>query len=80
MRWNTISDTLSVAETKQLHEDSQLTKRALLRQSSANCDPLGLLGSITITAKILIQKLEKRDMHRTRHNRKKLKTHARFEE
>ncbi|XP_076095349.1 uncharacterized protein LOC143066242 [Mytilus galloprovincialis] len=60
MRWDAESDTLSFAETKQLKMDTQLTKRELLRQSSAIYDPLGLLGPITIRAKTLIQELWKK--------------------
>ncbi|XP_071137411.1 uncharacterized protein [Mytilus edulis] len=60
MRWDAESDTISFAETKQLKMDTQLTKRELLRQSSAIYDPLGLLGPITIRAKTLIQELWKK--------------------
>ena len=62
MRWNAKSDTLTFANQECDPEDeSQLkaTKREILRQSSAIYDPLGLLGPVTIRAKLLIQNLWK---------------------
>lgn len=57
MRWNAETDTMRFAETKQLQVDTLSTKREILRQSSAICDPLGSLGPVTIRAKILMQEI-----------------------
>ena len=60
LRWNSHSDTLKFAETKQLQtENIQITKREILRQSSSIYDPIGFLGPITIKAKIMMQGLWK---------------------
>ena len=41
-------------------DNSQVTKREILRQSSSIYDPLGILSPVTIRAKLLIQKLWKK--------------------
>jgi len=62
MRWNAKSDTLTFANQEYDPEDEsqlQATKREILSQSSSIYDPLGLLGPVTIRAKLLIQNLWK---------------------
>ena len=58
MRWNANSDILTFARQNDVSTDnSQVTKREILRQSSSIYDPLGILSPVTIRAKLLIQKL-----------------------
>ena len=60
MRWNANSDILTFARQNDVRTDnSQVTKREILRQSSSIYDPLGILSPVTIRAKLLIQKLWK---------------------
>lgn len=53
--WNPTADTLQYA-VKNLRE-KHVTKRTILSETAQIYDPLGLIGPITITAKIIIQKL-----------------------
>ena len=60
MRWNANSDILTFAQQNTVQIDnSQVTKREILRYSSSIYDPLGILGPVTIRAKLLIQNLWK---------------------
>ncbi|KMQ87772.1 hypothetical protein RF55_12859 [Lasius niger] len=56
LQWHSVNDTLQY-EVKQLTLSSTVTKRAILSSVARIFDPLGLLGPVIITAKILIQKL-----------------------
>ena len=58
LKWNTSSDTLSLAPQKIFQpSDQPITKRCVLQISSKTYDPLGLLSPVTIRAKLLIQEL-----------------------
>ena len=58
MKWNTITDTLSLTQRTPLSNHNNLvTKREVLRESSAIFDPLGLISPVTIKARIFIQHL-----------------------
>ncbi|XP_048582690.1 uncharacterized protein LOC116603367 [Nematostella vectensis] len=58
LRWDTSTDTLILACKELLAPDDTLvTKREILRESSKIYDPLGLITPISIRAKILIQDL-----------------------
>ena len=59
MRWNANSDCLTFVKQDVQNTELEATKREILRQSSSIFDPLGILGPVTIRAKILIQKLWK---------------------
>ncbi|XP_048587404.1 uncharacterized protein LOC125570185 [Nematostella vectensis] len=60
LRWDTSTDTLTLACKELLAPDDTLvTKREILRESSKIYDPLGLITPISIRAKILIQDLWK---------------------
>ena len=62
LRWDTEKDQLSFTETNfnLPLESTCITKREILRRSSRIYYPLGLLGPITIRAKVLLQELWKR--------------------
>ena len=57
--WNTVNDTLSLAHKSfdLDHNDSFVTKRQVLQQSSKSFDPLGLTSPVTVRAKLLLQTL-----------------------
>ena len=58
LHWDTVADTLSFAPKAIIPENCVLvTKREVLQQSSKIFDPLGFLSSVTIRAKLFIQKL-----------------------
>ncbi|CAC5415044.1 unnamed protein product [Mytilus coruscus] len=62
MRWDAKSDILTFAKQNEDRIDidnSQATKREVLRKSSSIYDPLGILGPVTVRAKLLIQTLWK---------------------
>ena len=58
LRWNTITDTLSLAP-KQLPPNNTtfITKRDVLQTSSQIYDPLGWVTPVTVRAKILLQEI-----------------------
>ena len=58
MRWNPAKDEVSFAE-RNIPILEVVSKRTILRDSSQIYDPLGLLSTGTVSAKILIQKLWK---------------------
>ncbi|XP_069118844.1 uncharacterized protein [Argopecten irradians] len=60
MRWNPVSDTIAFAEKARADIGNLLaTKREVLKQSASIYDPLGILGPVTIRAKLLMQRLWK---------------------
>ena len=63
LKWNTITDTLSLNQCQIKQEsNSPVTKRSILQTSSKQYDPLGWLSPITIRAKLLIQELWKQQV------------------
>ncbi|XP_063442540.1 uncharacterized protein LOC134722839 [Mytilus trossulus] len=62
MRWDAKSDMLTLAKLNEDRIDidnSQATKREILSKSSSIYDPLGILGPVTVRAKLLVQTLWK---------------------
>lgn len=57
LRWNTVTDTLSLAERHILPINTFITKRDILQVSSQIFDPLGLATPVTVNAKILLQEI-----------------------
>ena len=58
LRWNTATDTLSLAPRKLIFPNNTLiTKREVLQVSSQFYDPLGWATPVTIRAKILLQEI-----------------------
>ena len=58
LRWNTATDTLSLAPRKlPFISDTLITKREVLQVSSQLYDPLGWTTPVTISAKILLQEI-----------------------
>ena len=58
MKWNILTDTLPLTPRPPLSNHNNLvTKREVLRESSAIFDPLGLVSPVTIKARIFIQNL-----------------------
>ena len=56
LRWNSGADTLTLASKEvQIPEDTIITKREILRESSKIYDPLGFITPVSIRAKILMQ-------------------------
>ena len=57
--WNTVNGTLSLAHKSfdLDHNDSFVTKRQVLQQSSKSFDPLGIASPVTVRAKLLLQTL-----------------------
>lgn len=54
--WDAKDDTFRFP-VKPTNTNSKITKRSILSQASQIFDPMGLIGPVTITAKILIQRL-----------------------
>ena len=64
MRWNTVNDTLSLTIRAPMPKyKSLVTKREVLRESSAIFDPLGLISPVTVKSKIFIQHLWQQQLH-----------------
>ncbi|VDI80266.1 Hypothetical predicted protein [Mytilus galloprovincialis] len=58
MRWDVQKDELYFAQPEiHLTSETNITKREILKQSSKIYDPLGLLSTITIRAKLFLQEL-----------------------
>ncbi len=58
LRWNTVSDTLSLVQKSPPPTDSGVvTKREILKESSKIFDPLGLISPVSVKAKILMQEV-----------------------
>ena len=55
--WNTVDDTLSLAQKSLDLDCSPVTKHQVLKQSSKSFDPLGLTSPVTVRAKLLLQTL-----------------------
>ena len=56
LRWNSGADTLTLASKEvQIPQDTIITKREILRESSKIYDPLGFITPVSIRAKILMQ-------------------------
>ena len=63
LHWNTTKDYLSFIPKKiDLTDNSAITKRKILQNSSKIFDPLGFLSPITVRAKLLIQELWQKNM------------------
>ncbi|XP_056006628.1 uncharacterized protein LOC130050470 [Ostrea edulis] len=62
MRWDPEQDILTFAKKISNTESRFISKREILRQSSSIFDPLGLLGPVTIRAKLLMQQLWKQKL------------------
>ena len=56
IRWNTITDTMSLAP-KSLPSSNIVSKRSILQDSSQIYDPLGWVTPVTVRAKILLQEI-----------------------
>ena len=52
--WNTEKDTL---ESKVVPKQLAPTKRGILKQTSTNLDPLGLVAQFVLRAKLILQEL-----------------------
>ena len=64
MRWNTVTDTLSLTTRTSIPKHTFLvTKREVLRESSGIFDPLGLISPVTVKSKIFIQHLWQQQLH-----------------
>jgi len=59
IKWNPSKDVLQYTICMQASETSASTKRSILSSIAHIFDPLGLLGPVIVTAKIMIQKLWK---------------------
>ena len=59
MKWDTVADTLTF---KQGDLSNVMTKREIVSSVSSIYDPLGLLSPVTVTGKLLIQELWKRNI------------------
>ena len=57
LRWNTLTDTLSLATRQIPPVNTLVTKRDVLQTSSQMFDPLGWVTPVTIKAKILLQEI-----------------------
>ncbi|XP_018399184.1 PREDICTED: uncharacterized protein LOC108776927 [Cyphomyrmex costatus] len=55
--WNCSSDSFKVASVGHLPPLQKLTKRRILSRAALTFDPLGLIGPVTVVAKIMIQDL-----------------------
>ena len=63
LHWNTTKDYLSFTPKKiVLTDNSAITKRKILQNSSKIFDPLGFLSPITVCTKLLIQELWQKNM------------------
>ena len=63
LHWNTTKDYLSFIPKKiDLADNSVVTKRKILQNSSKIFDPLGFLSPIIIRAKLLVQELWQKNM------------------
>ena len=57
LRWNTVTDILSLAERHFPAINTLVTKREILQASSQSFDPLGWATPVTVKAKILLQEI-----------------------
>ncbi len=57
LRWNTVSDTLSLVQKSPPTDSGVVTKREILKESSKIFDPLGLISPVSVKAKILMQEV-----------------------
>ena len=57
LRWNTVTDTISLTSRKLSAVNTFVTKRDILQASSQIFDPLGWVTPVTVRAKILLQEV-----------------------
>ena len=55
--WESLHDRITYSVQHATHHNRPITKRTILAEVAKIYDPLGLLGPVVVTAKILVQKL-----------------------
>ncbi|ETN83984.1 hypothetical protein NECAME_17307 [Necator americanus] len=63
LKWNTMSDELTLSLPKPPETSTTWTKRKALKNVASIYDPLGWISSSTLISKVFVQKLWKTELH-----------------